>query len=53
MWKYEVTYYEDGLTIQKSRKFFTAIATLICYCLVILTNGVECYARIYELKHRK
>lgn len=51
MWKnYEVTYYEDGLTVRRSRKFFTGIATLICYFLVILANGVECYARIYELE---
>lgn len=49
MKRYEVTYYEDGLTIRRSRKFFTAFATLICYAMAMLIHGKESYPRIYEL----
>lgn len=47
--RFEVTYYEYGLTNRIRRKFFTAFATLIYFTLVNLIHGKECYARIYEL----
>ena len=46
--KYEVSYYEYGLTVRKTKKFFLAISALICFLWAEITYGYESYARIDE-----
>ena len=46
--KYEVSYYEYGLTVRKKKKFFLAISALICFLWAEITYGYESYARIDE-----
>ena len=48
--RYEVTYYEYGLTRRMSCKFFTAIAAMIYYLYVSCKHGAMSYTRIFELK---
>ena len=46
--KYEVSYYEYGLTVRKKKKFFLAISALIYSFWAKLNYGYESYVRIYE-----
>ena len=48
--KYEVAYYEHGLTKRISRKFFTALAAISYFLYAAWKHGKMSYTTIYEIK---
>lgn len=46
--RYEVSYYEYGLTLRKKKMFFFGISALIYSFWVKMMYGYESYVRIYE-----
>lgn len=46
---YDVSYYEYGLTIQKSRRFFFLLPALIFKLIIDCRYGRSAYARLREI----
>lgn len=46
--RYEVSYYEYGLTLRKTKKFFFGFSALIYSLWIKIIYGYESYVRLYE-----
>lgn len=46
--KYEVSYYEYGLTRRMTKRFFFGLPALIFTAWVKFVYGYECYAKMFE-----
>lgn len=46
--KYEVSYYEYGLTRRMTKRFFFGLSALIYSAWVKMRYGYECYATVYK-----
>lgn len=51
--KYEVSYYEYGLTRRMTKRFFFGLSAFIFTVWVKIVYGYECYVKIYEYEYEE
>lgn len=49
--RFEVSFYEYGLTKRITKKFYFGMSALLYSSWVKIIYGYECYARIYEYEY--